>query len=256
MPNNMPYMQFYVNDFDNDTCGLSSLAVGVWVRLLIVMHRKRCGELSGTVDYLAKITRCSSDELVAALDEFEAENICDLKRECNGSETPSTRTGNEIVTIVCRRLKRDEIKRANTSERVRKYREKQANMNQSGNDCNADVTLHARVYSESESKSKENSIKDTPKESVFPFDAFWDAYGKKVERVKCERIYAKLTEAERLAIKNQLPDYVASTPDVKYRKNPQTYLNGKCWNDEIICDNSSKPQIAWGGNERNDEIPF
>jgi len=29
-------------------------------------------------------------------------------------------------------------------------------------------------------------------------------------------------------------DYVLSTPDKQYRKNPDTYLRNKCWEDEII----------------------
>jgi len=32
--------------------------------------------------------------------------------------------------------------------------------------------------------------------------------------------------------------YVASTLDVKYRKNPVTWLNQECWNDEIIVNNN------------------
>jgi hypothetical protein len=31
---------------------------------------------------------------------------------------------------------------------------------------------------------------------------------------------------------------------VQYRKNPQTYLNGKCWNDEIIA----SQQHNWQNN--------
>ena len=153
MPNNLPYMQFYVNDFDNDTCGLSSAAVGVWVRLLIAMHRKRCGELSGTIDYLAKITRCSAEELGAALREFEAENVCDPKRDGNGDVTGEKRDGNATVTVICRRLKREEIKRANTSERVKKFREKQAASRQDDDNGNADETLHARAYIQSQSQN-------------------------------------------------------------------------------------------------------
>jgi hypothetical protein len=59
-------------------------------------------------------------------------------------------------------------------------------------------------------------------------------YGKKVERMKCEKIYARIKEADREKIKQHVPVYVESTPDPQYRKNPQTYLNGHCWEDEII----------------------
>ena len=81
---------------------------------------------------------------------------------------------------------------------------------------------------------KKNIINNT-KKSVFSFDEFWDAYGKKVDKKKCEKIYVKISEQERAKIKTHVPQYVASKPEKKYRKDPQTYLNGECWNDEIIC---------------------
>ena len=33
------------------------------------------------------------------------------------------------------------------------------------------------------------------------------------------------------------PKYVASTPDVKFRRNPLTWLNQGCWDDEIKDNN-------------------
>ena len=159
MPNDLPYMQFYVNDFDGDTCGLSSSAVGVWIRLLIAMHRKRSGELSGTLDRLAKMTRCTVPELESALAEFETDDICYMKRDGNG-----------VVTVVCRRLKREEEKRVSTSERVRRFRERKA-AEQENADCNADVTPLTRAYSQSQSH-KENihsmDIKESPPASRYP----------------------------------------------------------------------------------------
>ena len=65
------------------------------------------------------------------------------------------------------------------------------------------------------------------------FQEFWNTYRKKVDRVKCERAFAKLTPTELQAIKEKLPRYVALTPDPQYRKNPLTWLNGKCWQDDF-----------------------
>ena len=220
MPNNMPYMQFYVDDFDNDTCGLSAVAVGVWIRILIAMHRKRCGTLTGTTDKISKITRCSVDEINAALLELENDSVCEILRQSNGE-----------VTIVCRRLQKEEQKRLLTAERVRKFRAKasteQPEVMETKPESNAEVTQYARaIYP----KPKPNPNINT----IYSFDEFWNAYGKKVDRAKCEKLYSKVKEDDRAKIKQHVPKYVASTPDVQYRKNPQTYLNGKCWNDEII----------------------
>jgi hypothetical protein len=68
----------------------------------------------------------------------------------------------------------------------------------------------------------------------YPFEDFWNLYDKKRGRADAERKYSKLTFSEKEKIFETLPAYVASTPDPQYRKDPETYLNGKHWNDEII----------------------
>ena len=58
-------------------------------------------------------------------------------------------------------------------------------------------------------------------------------YGKKVDSKKCRDKWDKLSDDVREKILAHVPKYVASTPDSQYRKNPQTYLNNECWNDEV-----------------------
>jgi hypothetical protein len=70
------------------------------------------------------------------------------------------------------------------------------------------------------------------------FSEWWDMYGKKVDRKKCIKKWNNLSLNEKQLCLNATPAYVASTPDVAYRKNPLTYLNGECWNDEIIIKNN------------------
>jgi hypothetical protein len=72
----------------------------------------------------------------------------------------------------------------------------------------------------------------------YPFDEFWNQYDKKADRKKCELKFNKLDQGDREKIKNTIIDYVKSTPDPKYRKNPLTYLNGECWNNEITTKGS------------------
>ncbi|AAZ18845.1 hypothetical protein Psyc_0992 [Psychrobacter arcticus 273-4] len=80
-----------------------------------------------------------------------------------------------------------------------------------------------------------------------PFDDFWNGYDKKKDTAKCEKKWSSLTDNERELIMNHIPDYVASTPVKKYRKNPMTYLNGKCWLDEI---DQSQPNQAQQPNHQ------
>ena len=78
-----------------------------------------------------------------------------------------------------------------------------------------------------------NNNDNNEKEYTEEFERFWDAYGKKLDRVKCFKKWTKLTEPDKEKIFSTLPNYISATPDIKYRKNPLSYLNGECWNDEI-----------------------
>jgi len=87
--------------------------------------------------------------------------------------------------------------------------------------------------------SVKGSDKDSDSESVNKvtndrFAEFWDLYGKKTDSSKCKTKFARLTKTEIELLFEKLPAYIKSTPDKQYRKNPITWLNGKCWNDEII----------------------
>ena len=70
-----------------------------------------------------------------------------------------------------------------------------------------------------------------------PFSQFWELYKKKKDKYKCELKWGKLSDKEREDIIKHVPGYTDATPDATYRKNPLTYLNGKCWEDEITKTN-------------------
>lgn len=105
------------------------------------------------------------------------------------------------------------------------------------------IRKHTKHTDKDKDKDKEKEKdKDNLKESVFTFSDFWESYGKKVDRAKAERLYSKVPESDRLLIKQKVSQYVESTPDVQYRKNPTTWLNGKCWNDDVIIPKSESDQ--------------
>lgn len=74
---------------------------------------------------------------------------------------------------------------------------------------------------------------DSEKEKENLFERFWNLYDKKEGRKDCERKFNKLKHSDIEKIFKTLPDYIASTPDKKFRKLPETYLNGEHWNDEV-----------------------
>ena len=76
---------------------------------------------------------------------------------------------------------------------------------------------------------------------VVGFDQFWNLYDKKIGRPKCEKLWSKLTNKEMEECIAYIPLYKQAQPDKQYRKNPETFLRNKCWNDELIYHNNGEP---------------
>lgn len=91
-----------------------------------------------------------------------------------------------------------------------------------------------------DSIDKPNNLITNNKQTIeSEFEHFWSMYKKSRSKPKCFAKWQKLSETEKQKIFETLPEYVKSTPDVKFRKDPLTYLNGECWNDEIISSSLS-----------------
>lgn len=100
-----------------------------------------------------------------------------------------------------------------------------------------------RKQSASKSQHRKNDKNEEEGEEVIKpsrFDEFWDLYAKKSDRAKCEAKFNKLDEGQIELIFERLPAYIQSTPEVQFRKNPLTWLNGECWNDEIQGSSSNE----------------
>lgn len=89
-----------------------------------------------------------------------------------------------------------------------------------------------------------NNIKEknTKKEKLQQFETAWNLYSKKIERKRAEKIWMKIKDSDIEKILKAIPKYVASTPDLKFRKHFSTWLNNECWNDEIE-EKETKEQI-------------
>ncbi len=100
---------------------------------------------------------------------------------------------------------------------------------------------------------KGNKVKEINNINI-DFDIFWDLYDKKVgEKVKLKKKWGNLTDKERETAIAHIPLYKKSKPDKQFRKDPQTYLNNKSFNDEIIgiglvgvsVQPSAEPKAEW-----------
>lgn len=104
-----------------------------------------------------------------------------------------------------------------------------------------------KYYKEAECFVKKTSviIGDRKENLEIPtFEAWWNAYSKKRGRKKTEAKWNKLSLQDKAACMKATPAYVASTPDVKYRLDPLTYLNGERWNDEIISSKQTGADVG------------
>jgi hypothetical protein len=61
----------------------------------------------------------------------------------------------------------------------------------------------------------------------------WDLYGKKGNHKTSKARYFKLSDNDKELCLDSLPAYVQSTPEKKYRKGFESYINLECWNDEV-----------------------
>lgn len=73
------------------------------------------------------------------------------------------------------------------------------------------------------------------KDDEYNFDNIWNLYDKKVGcKDKLRKKWNSMSKADRKAATEYVPLYVIATEDKKYRKNFQTFLNQRGWEDEII----------------------
>jgi len=121
------------------------------------------------------------------------------------------------------------------SGEARRNKTKQNEANASNEKQNEPVTDNVTV-----------NVNDTDMKESYTFEQFWNDYNKKTDKFKAEKKWKTLTEKEKELIKIHVPKYVAVTFDKNFRKNPTTYLNGKCWNDEIIIKQPNSPQQTGG----------
>lgn len=97
---------------------------------------------------------------------------------------------------------------------------------------------NAKKRKEKEIKGKE--IKES-KVNILDnqFEEWWNRYDKKRSKEKAKIKWDILTNKEKQLALNVVDEYVNSTPDKNWRKDPTTYLTNKSFNDEIIIRNNT-----------------
>ena len=75
------------------------------------------------------------------------------------------------------------------------------------------------------------------------FDYFFEAYGKQVDKIPCQREWLNIEREEHAKILEHVPKYVNSTPDVKFRKKPLNYLKDRTWLDPELPNHNKEPKV-------------
>ena len=189
-----PAVLFYTSDFLSGTFTMDNEQVGKYIRLLCLQHQK--GKLSEK-DMLS-ICKAYDNEI---WDKFKVEDGLYYNE----------RMFNETI----RRQKFSESRRNNA-----KSPKKEST---------------SEAYAEHMETETENRTITINENINIDFEWFWNEYDKKIgEKQKLKKKWNKLTDEERQNAMNYLELYKQSVPDKQFRKNPETFLNNKSWNDEII----------------------
>ena len=93
--------------------------------------------------------------------------------------------------------------------------------------------------------AEQASLMDAFMPDVWPtFNDWWSLYDYKLDRKRCERLWAKMSQRDRETAMQHTERYVTSTfTDGQFpsRRHPGTYLHNENWNDEALIRIAPKP---------------
>ena len=147
-----PAFLFYPGDWIQDTRPLSLAAKGAWIDLLCAMWRSQTkGSLTLSIVGYSRLIGATVDQTTSVIKELTDLQICDTVTLCNGD-----------VTLINRRMMKEEKERISTRFRVKRYRN-----NTEKRDCNANVTPPSSVTaSVSVTKAKLQGGEADPKKQL------------------------------------------------------------------------------------------
>jgi hypothetical protein len=199
-----PAFQFYPNDWIRDLDAHSLEIEGAWIRVCCKMWwAPQRGRLTLSLDMWARVLRTTPQEAERIIDYILNEKIGDGKKEYNN-----------YITLISRRMLRDEKDRHNNRLRQRRYQEKkQDNINITDDKQNSNVPSSSSSSSSSSDKDKKAPIELPTKEEIQEASPIKTASD--TEDV-CKRIYNEKIFPEVFAFKNKM---------LKAKKNEKAILH-------------------------------
>jgi|TARA_R110001606_G_scaffold355358_2_gene506324 hypothetical protein len=205
-----PAFLMYSSDFITGTSDLTDQEVGQYIKLLCMQHQKKSLSLKliGLV--------CKGEPSLDVLAKF--------KKDSDGNYY------NERLRDVI-------LKRSSASKRQRENALKR--WNKDANSMPTKYQTDAKSMPlETETENETETITEI---EIYPTcEDFWNLYDKKVgSKKEIARKFKKLNQKTKQQIMEYLPEYIKSTPNKTFRKNPRTFLDVEAWHDEIILRNDT-----------------
>lgn len=227
MSKKLPAIQFYTGDWlkDPDLSKCSPGTRGIWIDGICAMHEDgRRGVLSGTPEQLARICRCSPDEIETAANELKATNAA----------TVTIRNG--VVTLVNRRMQREEKVREMTRKRVSRHRARKTPEDNSGA-CNENVMLLSSSSSSASAKTQDGIVTS----SDASFTEFWRLWPRKEGEQDARKVWEKLApDSETFgriikAVRAWSRSDQWAKEGGRFVPGAAKWLAGRRWHDELLA---------------------
>ncbi len=110
-------------------------------------------------------------------------------------------------------------------------------MQSDATDANNNTNNYKLITDTNKNKTLTNISNDESKDSQdtnsLDFDNVWELYQKKGNKKTSFSKWNKLSVSKKKLALSHIPEYVQATPDKKFRKNFETYINQEAWNDEL-----------------------
>lgn len=211
-----PAFQFYPSDWSNDTSMLPLEVKGAWIDIICSMWwNGNKGELTGKYEDFAILLRVSKRKAEKIINCLMHKQICDCLTDTNGN-----------ITLISRRMKREEKARKDNAERQQRhyYKKKEQIITKTLQETN-------KPSSTSSSYSNNNICAK--------FDEFYSEYPKKRGKKDALKAFLKLRPDDELHL-TIIQNVKAWKQTEDWQKDkgqfiplPATFIRGERWKDEL-----------------------
>ena len=239
-----PAFLFYSSDFFQGCLMLDNAEVGIYIRLLCIQHQH--GKIPKT--RLGLLVGCFwdefSDELKSKFIEDENGAIFNVRLETeieNRRYYAEKQRENGKKGGAPKGNQNAKKQPKNNPKTTRNTTQKQALENENENvNTNEDI--------EKGGMGEKTEIAEIGIFDELNFEHVWDLFGRKGNRKTSERKWNGLPKKTKQIAVVHIPQYVESTPVLKYRKNFETYIGQEVWLDEIISENGTNQSFSKNGH--------